>query len=293
MAKTRRRTIAILLVLLFILGTVACGGATTGNKGTDKTDATAQPEANENQKIADYLKAARNDLKLIDEIMADRDLGLLEEPDSESDEELTAESIEKYDGILKGYSARVKTALENIGSRETPDNPELQKFKTAETSVFETLDSILQEYIQTLSYAGTILEVTESLSGIENVYESDLQAIYDAVSAGIGKSITKLETANVPSFIESTNKDFIDTLRQADETVYYALSALYIDDPLRIDAAEYLLEIFYRRVDKIVQASSEDMNNRQMQLMEDSREVSKTSDGLKRWLETNLAALGG
>lgn len=292
MVKTRRFITAILLALVLVLSAAGCGGVTAGNQGTGKNGAPAQSETNEKQKIVDYLKAAKNDLTLIDEIMADKELGLLEEPDPESEEELTAELIEKYDGILKGYSARVKTTLESIGSRETPANPELRKFKTAETTVFETLDSILQEYIQTLSYAGTILDVTESLEGIENVYETDLQAIYNAISAGISEAIAKLEKANVPSFIESVNNDFIDALRQADDTVYYALSAVYIDDPLRIDAAEYLLEVFYRRVDRIVQGSVEDMGNRQKQLMEDSREVSKTADGLKRWLETNLTALG-
>ncbi len=108
MAKMRRRASAVFLTLLLVLGAAGCGGATAGNRGTDKTDAAAQPEANDNQKITDYLKAAENDLTLIDEIMADRDLGLLEESDSGSDEELTAETIEKYDGILKGYSDRVR-----------------------------------------------------------------------------------------------------------------------------------------------------------------------------------------
>ena len=96
-----------------------------------------------------------------------------------------------------------------------------------------------------------------------------------------------------PSFIESFNKDFIETLKQLDEAVFYALSAASLGDPLRTDASGYLMEILTRRADKIGAEFTKDLELRQKKLQADAKEVQKTSESLKSWLDTNIADFGG
>jgi hypothetical protein len=292
MVLSKRGMIACLAALVMLLGVSGCMAAAAANKPKADTTASVQPTENVNQETAEYLKAARGDLKLIDEIMADKDLSLLEE-DTGSDEDVTPEMLAKYEAILTGYTDRIHTALDDIAGRTAPNQPDIAKFQASETEAFKTLDSILQEYNQTLSYTGTFLEVYDSLSSLGSLGETDdLQAIYDALSTAIGDAIQKLQSAEVPSFIESFNKDFIDVLQQMNDAVYYTLSAAATDDPLRSDAGEYLLEILGRRADKIGQECTTDLTDREQKLQEDALAVQKTCDGLKSWLDANIASFG-
>jgi hypothetical protein len=272
-------------------GAAGCSVASAAGKTQSDTRAAGKPEVNDNQIMLDYLNAARSELTLIDEITADKDIGLLEE-ETESDEELTAEQVEKYEKILSGYTDRIQTVLSDIDKRTTPDLPDIVNFQASEKAAFQTLDSILQEYSQTLSYAGTLLMVKESFDSLSIQETDDLQAIYDAFSAGIGDAIAALE-ADVPSFLESFNQDFIDVLKELDDAVYYMLSAVAVDDPVRTDAAGYLMGILQYRADEISQKGMQDLADRVSKLSTDAQAVVTTSSGLKSWLDTNISSLDG
>jgi hypothetical protein len=293
MQQTKRRVIVWLLVLAMALSVTGCTATAAAGQNQSDTKAADQPPAGDKQAILDYLKAAKNDLKLIDEILADKDIGLLEEETASEGEELAPELIEEYEGVLSGYTDQIAASLSGISKRTAPNLPDIANFQAAEKAVFQTLDSILQEYSQTLSYASTILQVGEDISGLENIQETDLQAIYDAYSAGIGEMIAALEAASVPTFLASFNADFIEAFKQLDSTVYYALSAIAIDDPLRADAAEYLMGIMVRNVDSISQEWEQELADRQYMLSEDAKAVATTAEGLKSWLDTNIASLEG
>lgn len=289
MEKIKRMSLCF-VAMAMTLGISGCAAAAAADKSSAKES--EQPIVSDRQAVIDYLKAAKSDLELIDEIMADKDLGLLEEETS-SEEDLTPELVEKYEGILTGYTDRIGAVLDDIDSRTTPALPDIESFRTAEKNVFQTLDSILQEYRQTLNYANTMLMVYEEFAGLENIQETDLQAIYDAYSTGIGNAIAALEAEDVPSFFESFNQDFIDVLKQLDEAVYYMLSALAMDDPVRLDAGGYLMGILQRRADELSQKGMQDLTDRVTKLSADSKDVVTTCEGLRNWLETNIGNLDG
>ncbi|NLA87676.1 MAG: hypothetical protein GX847_10450, partial [Clostridiales bacterium] len=102
-----------------------------------------------------------------------------------------------------------------------------------------------------------------------------------------------LEGASVPSYFESFNQDLIDVLRQLDNAVYYLLTAIAIDDPVRYDSGEYFLEILVRRTDEISLNGVTDMEERLGKLREDILAVQNTCAGLTGWLDTNIANLDG
>lgn len=292
MVRPKRRIIIGLLALVFVLGAAGCAAGSAAGQTDGGTKAAGMPVADENKEILDYLKASKSELELIDKILADKDLGMLEE-ESDTEEEFTAEFLEKYQNILTGYSDQIQAVLSGIDRRTVPNMPDLVSFQAAEKHALQTLESILLEYGQTLSYAGTILQVSQSISDLENIQESELQAIYDAYSAGIGEAITALEAASVPSFLESFNENFINAFKQLDDTVFYSLSAVAIDDPLRADAGEYLMGIMVRNLDKISLGWEQDLTDRQDALREDALAVQKTNQGLMAWLDTNIAILDG
>jgi hypothetical protein len=292
MAQSKRRIILYLLALVMAFGAAGCSVASASEKTQSGTRAAGKPEVNDNQIMLDYLKTARGELTLIDEITADKDIGLLEE-ETDSEEELTAEQVEKYEKILSGYTDRIQTVLKDIDSRTAPDQPDIVNFQTSEKAAFQTLDSILQEYSQTLSYAGTLLMVKESFASLSIQETDDLQAIYDAFSASIGDAIAALEAEDVPSFVESYNQDFIDILKELDDAVYDMLSAQAVDDPVRTDAAGYLVEILQRRADEIGQKGMQDMADRVRKLSTDAQAVVTTCSGLKSWVDTNIGNFDG
>lgn len=292
MVQAKRRFLVCLLALVLMLGAAGCSAASAAEKAQSDTKAAGQPDKSDRQAISDYLKAARIELELIDEIIADKELGILEE-EVDSEEELTVEQVAQYEKILSGYTGRIQTVLSAIDKRTAPDLSDILSFQTAEKAAFRTLDSILQEYGQALSYTGTLLTVFEDFENMENIQAADLQAVYDAYSAGIGTAIATLEAENVPSFFESFNQDFVDVLGQMDDAVFYMLSALAVDDPVRADAAGYLMEILGRRADEIGQRGVQDLTDREEMLKKDALAVQETSQGLKRWLDTNIDKLDG
>jgi hypothetical protein len=290
MVQPKRRIIICLLVLAIVLGSAGCAAGSASSR-PEETKAAEMPVAG-NQEILNFLKASKDELELIDKILTDKDLGILED-ETGSEEELNAEFIEKYERILTGYVDQIHEVLSDVGRRTVPDLPDLISFQTAEKHAFQTLESILLEYSQTLSYAGVILQVIESLNDLDNIQEYDLQAIYNAYSACIGDAITALEAASIPSFLESFNANFIDAFRQMDDAVFYSLRAVAIDDPVRADAGEYLMDIMARNLDKISLDWERDMADRQDALMEDALAVQKTYQGLTAWLDTNIGNLSG
>ena len=100
--------------------------------------ASVQPKAEGNEKIAAYLKASRSDLDLIDEIMADKDIDLLDDS-SGSDGEFNADAIAKFESILTGFTDRIDTVLGDIDKRTMPDLSDFKSFRVAEKDAFQTL----------------------------------------------------------------------------------------------------------------------------------------------------------
>lgn len=291
MTQLKRCIVVYLLIPVMIIALAACSPGPAACLAQNVVVPAAVPAAAGAKAMLDYLKAARGDLDLIDTIMADKDIGLLDE--SDSSEEVTQDKLTHYEGILKGYSDQIHDILTGIEERTTPNHPDVEKFVTAEKTAFQTLDSILSEYNQALSYAGVILDVFDSVSSLSNTKETDLQKIYDAYNAKIKKAVKKLQETKAPSFLESTNQDVINALQQMDDAVLYALNAAAMDDPLRTDSAEYRIGILSRHFDSISKEWAKDLTDRQNKLREDSLAVQKTAKGLENWLDTNIAALGG
>jgi hypothetical protein len=282
--------LAAVLAALFILA--GCAGAAAAPQANIGAFALRVSGAGDRQAMLDYLQAAQEDFTVVDTLLGDKDLGLLEE-DTSSNEEITSELIDKYLGILDGYDTRVGAQLQELKTRDAPDNPDIAFFKEAELREFETTADIVDEYIQVLKYAGSLLTMGGEMNQLGNVDTSDLEGTYQTFNTVLGKAIDELKAEDVPSFLKSMNDDFITALGELNDAVLYALQAASINDPVRANSAEYRLGMLTRKIDKISGEAQQDMTDREAKLKTDLKGIKTENDGLRNWVQKNIDKLNG
>ena len=270
------------LVLAISLGQLLLGSAS----GTP----IAAAEASEREQVQTYLELALLELETIDAILADSELDLLEK-ESGGDEELTELQIEHYRQLLTGYRASLSQVLSGLDSRQVPGLADLHLHRGAQQALFQATDDLLAEYEQILGYTAALLQMSISLENMAYYDENDLDATYQTISGAIQEALDSLSAADVPTFLTYVNINLADSLTQLDEAVLYTLQAAYIDDPVRIHAAAYRMDILMRHFDSLVAGIDQDIVGRQSKLIAEAEQIAQTADGLKAWLGQNISLL--
>lgn len=283
-----KRTLSMLLILVFSLLLAGCSGQTVMlaafNPLVDAADSADREQALE------YLNLAVQDLTVIEVILADSDLDLLDQGTG-SDEELTEPVIERYKTLLAGYRSSVTETQTALDGRMIPDLEDLRLYRDAQSALFVMTDDLLAEYEQILSYSAALMQMGTNLETLDYYDENDLDATYNTISAALQASVDKLENADVPTFLTYMNKNLTDALKQMDDAVLYMLQAAYISDPLRMNAASYRMDILMRHFDSIVANVDQDISDRQSKLISEVEKISQTKDGLKTWAAQNIDLL--
>jgi hypothetical protein len=240
-----------------------------------------------------YLQAAKEDLAEVDSLFADKDIGLLAD-DSSSSEDVTSESLAKYADLLTSYDTRISDRLDALRTRTAPDNADIASCKAAEIDELEMVDSILKEYIQLMKYAGSILGILGDLGQMDEIAGlSDPEAIYNSFNATINKALETLKGVVVPSFLKSTNETLVTSLNEINDAVLYAMQSAAIDDPVRSDAAFYRIDIWSRGFSKFGDDFLQDILSREATVTGDLKGIQAKNTALESWIQGNIDKLSG
>lgn len=250
----------------------------------------AAADSAERDQIVEYLGLAVQDLSVIDTILANSDLDLLDQGTG-ADEELTVPMIERYTLLLADYRSSVGSTRSAAATRLVPDQASLSLYQDAQDALFGLTDDLLAEYEQILNYSAALMQMGTNLESLEFYDENDLDATYQTISTAIQESVATLESIAVPTFLTYMNVNLTDALKQMDEAVLYTLQAAYLNDPLRLNAATYRMDILMRHFDGIIANVDQDMTDRQNKLTEEIVKISQTKDGLKTWASQNIDLL--
>jgi hypothetical protein len=278
---------------LLLVAALALPGC-TARQNAPVANAAAQlraPAASDKAATVKYLKAALKDLAVIDEIVDDEELGLTQDVDASGDETMTDAQAARYTEVLDEYIGDINDAIRAIGTRETPKNADIEAFRSAELAEFELLDELLDEYLQVLGYYDLMMQMEDDMSGFSEVNVNDLEGTYKAYNAAFMKAIDTMKNGDIPSCLKSMNDSLVAALTEANDSVLYLLQAIALDDPLRMDAAEYRLGILMRRLEKVGTGLEQDLLDRQKKLVDDAKSIQKTNDGLRQWLQSNIDKL--
>lgn len=283
---------SVSFVLIAALALAGCSRAGVVPAPADAASlALAVPAANDKAAMLKYLQTAQEDFAIVDTLLADQDLGLLEEPDSSSSEDLTADEVTQYLTKLTDYTTQVKDTMDAIGTRLTPNNPDIAFFTAAELSELQLSSDILGEYTQVLNYYNMMLDVNNGLDKVGDVNTKDLEGTYKSYNDAITKAIDTLKNGDIPSCLKSMNDNFIAALSDMNDAVLYTLNAYSLSDPLRTASAAYRLGMLTRRVQMIGKGLQDDLIERQKKLLEDAKGIQKTNEGLKKWVQDNIDRL--
>ena len=279
-----RKSLQVCAVLMAVMIMLAgCAGTASAPQASG---------TGEKQVMLDYLQGTLGDFAAIDALIADKDLGLMK--DTSSGEAVTSETLTKYLGILQGYDSSITSKLDEIQKRDAPNDPDIAFFKAAEMMEFQTTSDILDEYIQLLKYANSLLDMTASLSPLSNVADTtDLQAVYNAFNTAISSAIDKMKAVEAPSFLKSANDAFIGVLGEMNDAVLYLLQSASLNDPVRLNAANYRFDILTRKLSTISSEFGQDMTTREAKIKADVKSIQAENTGLKNWVQKNIDKLNG
>ncbi|MEA4890709.1 MAG: hypothetical protein VB070_14725 [Clostridiaceae bacterium] len=274
---------------------LACGLILTGCVGQNIMAAAFEPQviaaASNKAPVLDYLNASLDDLKVIDNLLADADLDLMNQNTADDQEVVTADTITRYLGILAGYQSSVKEVLTAIDSRSTPNLEDLTRFRDSERAMFVLTGDLLAEYEQIMNYSSALITMGTNLESLNYYDANDLEGTYQTINNALVATVDLLKSQSVPSFLQNMNENLIDALEQMNEAVLYTLQAVALNDPLRIDAAQYRMDILTRHFDKIIGSVDQDMSDRESKLSQEIAKIQTTSNGLKDWVGQNVKQL--
>ncbi len=289
-AKNWPQVVSLVLVLALVLAGCAApsGRSVAANASTGVLMAAAASSG----EIVKELKAANEDLKIIDELIADKDLGLLEEESSSDTEEITESEITLYMGILDEYDKRLKQALSDLKARQELDNKDMAELRKAEIAQFLLACDVVEEYMSVLHYMQALLDLAGQMDAIGNVSATDPAGMYEEINQAIEKAVAKLKSSEVPSFLQSMNDNMIASLNEMNDAVLYSLIAEEINDPVRRNGAAYRMGILERKFTKITADANTDTEDRMKKLKQDVNTVQQVNEGLSKWVQANLDKLG-
>lgn len=279
------------MTLLLILAAALSGCARVPNAAVAGAPARLAAPASEKAEMLKYLKDARADLKSIETVMADEDLGLTEDASQSEGEEMTEEDIKRYYELLDNYSYDIKDAIAAINARKTPDNADIAAFKAAELAEFQLTGELLDEYLQVLGYYELMTDVYGYIDEASKVQTDDFQAMYTAYNSAITKAIETLSGGDIPTCLKSVNDTMISALNDMNAAVLYVINSYALEDPLRQDAALYRWDILLRKFGTVSAGLEKDIEDRQAKLTADAKSVQNNNEGLAQWLDGNIDKL--
>lgn len=284
---------ACALLLALALALAGCAGTASRPMAASLSAGTpmlAMPS--ERGDVLNALKDAKEDLKVITDLIGDPDLALLEEEDTSDTSEMTDEDITFYLGILEEYDGRIKDALTEIKARPELEIDEIKLFRTAEIAQFELAGDVVTEYMQVLHYIQSLLDLSTQMESIGQVDAQDPAGMYEAISTAINSAIDDMKSNDVPTFLQSMNDNMVASLSEMNDAVLYSLIAEDINDPLRRNAAAYRMGILERKFTRISADAETDTDSRMEKLKGDVEKLQEVNEGLLKWIETNLDNLG-
>ncbi len=283
---------AVALVLVLALVVAGCTAPVgSGVAANASIGILAKAPAN-NGEITKELKSALEELKIIDELIADEDLGLLEDESSSDTEEITESEVTFYMDILEKYDSRLKKALTDLKARPELDNKDMAELRKAEIAQFVLAADVVEEYMQVLHYMQALLDLAAQMDAIGNVSATDPAGMYEEINQAIEKAVGKLKSSEVPSFLQSMNENMIASLNEMNDAVLYSLIAEEIDDPVRRNGAAYRMGILERKFTKVSADADADTEDRMKKLKQDVSTVQQVNEGLSKWVQANLDKLG-
>ncbi len=290
MVHVKRWPQALALVLALAFALAGCA-VPSGSGKADISMGILPRKSVTSPEISNELKAVRDELRIIDEMIADKDLGLLDDDASSEASELTKSEVAFYMSILEEYNKRLNEAVSDIKSRKEPDNRDMAELRKAETAQFELAGAVVEEYMQVLHYIQSLLDLAEQMEAIGKVDAANPAGMYEAINKAIEKAVTKLESSEAPSFLRSMNDNMIASLNELNDAVLYSLTAEDLDDPVRRNGAAYRMGILERKFARISADADADTEERREKLKQDIATVQNVNEGLSRWVQANLDKL--
>jgi len=288
-----KKMLSCLLVLCLML---SLSDSTGQGLSAFRTSVNAEVRAERNapmdvEAVVSYLQQTTAALTVMETLLKDPVLDLPEQQTETVTTDVTHDEIAGYQTLLVQYQSDLETALSDLSALTVPDQPELESYREAMVAELQLAVELVLEYAQILAYTDALMTMGENMAALSDVGTDDLEMMYQAFNDGISAAVETLLNLSVPSFLESTNVSLINALEQMNSAVLYSLNAVYINDPLRMDAAEYRRDILTRRFDIVVSEIDQDMTDRETKLSEDIIRLQETQAGLHAWVDQNLDRL--
>lgn len=281
MIGNRRRFLVVLIVFfLFLLSGCQQNAA-----------AMAQRDA-----YVSYLEDAKDDFAAVDAMLGDKDLDLNDTSGEELESDAFIEQTQELLSKIEGYKADIDESIRETGKRDTMESEQLIEFAKSERRCLELSSQMLDEYGQICNYMITLTNLGGDIESIGYLDFSDmenLEATYTSFHNIVNTIVETLKQSNPPSFFASVNDEFIAIFGELEGSITYVLNAELIDDPLRMDAGAYRIQLLMtRKVAKVITDSQQDVGRRIEKLGQDLDTIKALDEGLKEWIDDNLEVMG-
>ena len=286
--KLPRYRIAQLLFLLLLLTAILLLPA-SWLQG-QRVDAESVQDVDRESVLA-HLYAVQSDLAVIGDLLDDPQMDFFSEA-SDGDDELTVEQMDAMISLSVQHRQAIEQTLQDASARKGPDLPALKQCRTAKLALLTLAAGMLAEYEQVIQYSANLMTIGADLTALSEYDDTDLARLYETYEAVLTRSASLLRDGPTPSFLQIMNDRLIDALLQMNDAVFYSLLAAELDDPVRLNSADYRLSIIVRRFESIMADVSQDVDSRQQKLMQDAAEIQRVHDGLNQWVNDNISRFG-
>lgn len=277
-----RRRFLVVLILCFLFLLPGC---------QQNAAAMAQRDA-----YVSYLEDARDDFTAVDAMLGDKDLDINDTSGEELEGDALIAETQELLAKIDGYKAEIDESIRQTGNRDTMGNEELEEFAKSELRCLELSSQMLDEYGQICNYMITLTNLGGDIESIGYLDFSDmenLEATYTSFHNIVNTIVETLKQSNPPSFFASVNDEFIAIFGELEGSITYVLNAELIDDPLRMDAGAYRIQLLMtRKVAKVITDSQQDVGRRIEKLGQDLDTIKALDEGLKEWIDDNLEVMG-
>lgn len=287
--------LSCLLILCLVLPLAGCAGQ-KGPASWQSRQVEVRADQNDSldvEAVIAYFQQSTAAFTVLENLLNDPELDLLEQQPQTVVTDVTHEEIAGYQALIIQYQTNLDTVLQDLAARTVPAQPELDSYQTAMIAELQLAIELAVEYGQILAYTDALMTMGENMDALSDVSTDDPEVMYQAFNDGLSAAVDTMLNLSVPSFLENTNNNLISALEQMNSAVLYSLNAVYINDPLRMDAAEYRLDILTRRFDTVVDGIDQDMTDRETKLNEDIARLQETQAGLHDWVDQNMDRLQG
>lgn len=243
-----------------------------------------------------YLEDARNDFTAVDAMLGDKDLDLNDTSGDELEGDSLIQETQELMTKIADYKEQIDESIGKTSERDTLESEELKEFAMSERRCLELSSEMLGEYGQICNYMITLTNLGGEIDSISYLDFSDMQnleAAYTSFQGIVDSVVTALKESNPPSFFKSVNDEFIAIFEELESSITYVLNAVLINDPLRMDAGIYRIQLLMmRKITKVSADSQQDISRRLEKLKHDLDTIKELDEGLKEWIDENLEMMG-